>query len=58
MHDDDAPPLDPPDADVVYARYLETGRRLGIESVPRQRAKGLMEEWGEVLAGREPPTTH
>ena len=54
----DAPALDPPDADTVYAHYLETCRRLGVEPVPRERALGLMQEWGEVLSGRPEPTQH
>ena len=56
--DDDAPEFDPPDADAVYARYLETCRRLGVEPVPRERALGLIGEWTEVLTGRPEPTTH
>ena len=31
----DAPEFDLPDADSVYAQYLETCRRLGVEPVPR-----------------------
>ncbi len=60
MRDADNDPLefDPPDADEVYAHYLETCRRLGVEPVPRERALGLMQEWGEVLSGRPEPTTH
>jgi hypothetical protein len=30
--------LDLPDADVVYANYCETCRRLGVEPVPRERS--------------------
>ena len=48
--DRDAPEFDPPDADEVYARYLETCKRLGVEPVPRERAGGL-KEWSDALAG-------
>lgn len=56
MLDNDAPEFDPPDADTVYAHYLETCPRLGVEPVARDRALGLMQEWGEVLSGRPEPT--
>jgi hypothetical protein len=36
--DHDAREIDPPDAGAVYARYLETCRRLSVEPVPRERA--------------------
>ena len=41
---DDAIPIefDPPDSDRVYANYLETCRRLGVEPVSRERALGLI----------------
>jgi hypothetical protein len=57
---DDAIPIefDPPDSDRVYANYLETCRRLGVEPVSRERAEGLIGEWPEVLTGRPEPTTH
>jgi hypothetical protein len=32
---DDPPALDPPDPDQVYAKYLETCKRLGVEPVPQ-----------------------
>ncbi len=46
MRDADNDPLefDPPDADEVYAHYLETCRRLGVEPVPRERAAELIAE--------------
>ena len=51
----DAPALDPPDADTVYAHYLETCRRVGVEPVPRERAQDLIREWSETIArGGEP----
>jgi hypothetical protein len=49
---------DAPDPDRVYANYLETCRRLGIEPVPRERALGLIGEWTGVLSGSPDPTTH
>jgi hypothetical protein len=33
--DKDALAFDPPDADAVYARYLETCKHLGADPVPR-----------------------
>ena len=36
--------FDPPDADAVYAHYLETCRRAGVEPVPRERARELIAE--------------
>jgi hypothetical protein len=33
----------------VYAPYLETRRRLGVEPVSREHADGLMAEWSEML---------
>ena len=55
---EDAPQFDPPDADLVYQRYRETYRRLGIEQVSRERATGPMEAWTEALSGRPDPTQH
>ena len=52
---DDAPAFDPPDKDAVYARYLETCKRLGVEPVSRGRALGLIQEWGDVPSGRPEP---
>jgi hypothetical protein len=49
---------DAPEPDLVYAHYLETCRRLGIEPVPRERALSLVQEWTEALTGRPEPTTH
>jgi hypothetical protein len=46
------------DPDQFYARYLETCRRAGVESVSRERALGLVEEWNEVLSGCPEPTQH
>jgi hypothetical protein len=56
----DAPAPDPPDADAVYVRSLETCRRLGVEPVPRERAVGLIAEWSDAVAtGRSvPPVKH
>jgi hypothetical protein len=54
----DALEFDPPDADIVYANYCETCRRLGVEPVSRDRAQGLIEEWNDVLSGRGTPTRH
>ncbi|HSV24260.1 MAG TPA: hypothetical protein VLJ17_14685 [Xanthobacteraceae bacterium] len=58
--DSDIPALDPPDADAVYARYLETCKHLGVEPVPRERAQELIAEWSEVIAASRsaPPITH
>ena len=59
--DKDAPEFDPSDADAVYARYLETCKRLGIEPVPQDHAKALIKEWATdaIAADRSiPPTTH
>ena len=50
--------VEPPDADLVYANDLKTCEMLGVTPVPRERADGLMAEWGEVLSGRPDPTTH
>ena len=47
---------DPPDPDLVYANYLKTCRRSGVEPVSRERALGLVQEWNEVLTGRPEPT--
>ncbi len=48
--DDDTPELDPPDADTVYRNYLRTCRRLGVEPVPRERARKLIQEWADTIA--------
>jgi len=58
MRDDcDTADFDPPDADEVYARYLETCRRLGVEPVARERAQDLIREWSDAIAaGRVAPT--
>jgi hypothetical protein len=58
--DVDAPAFDPPDADVVYARYLDTCRRLGVQPVPRDRARGLIAEWSDAIASGQSvlPATH
>ena len=50
--DKDAHRFDPPDVDRVYRNYVETCRRLGVESVPRDHALDLMAEWSDTLAGR------
>jgi hypothetical protein len=48
--DNDPPEFDPPDADLVYERYLKTCQRLAVEPVPRDRAQDLMAEWSAALA--------
>ena len=50
MNGEDAPDLDPPDAVAVYARYLETCGRLGIEPVPQKLAQNLIAEWSNAIA--------
>ena len=61
-HADDAAPIeiafDPPDPATVFSHYLETCRQSGVKPVSRERALGLIQEWGEVLLGRPEPTTH
>ena len=58
--DTDASAFNTPDADEVYAHYLETCRRLGVEPVPRERAHDLIAEWAAaIVAGRVlPPIKH
>ena len=57
--DKNGPEFDPPNEDVVYARYLETCKRLGVEPMPRDRATALMAEWSAVLAThRHQPPLH
>ena len=51
-------PADAPDPDRVYRNYLKTCAMLGVEPVTRERALGLIQEWGEALSGRPEPTTH
>ena len=48
---DDAPVFNPPDAETIYANYCETFRRLGVEPLPRERARDQMQEWSDALAG-------
>ena len=43
--DNDAPAADPPNADSVYRGYIRSCKKLGIRSVPRERARKLIEEW-------------
>ena len=45
-------PADVPDPERVYANYLKTCAMLNVEPVSRERALGLIQEWGEVLSGR------
>jgi hypothetical protein len=47
-----------PDEDRVYANYLETCRRAGVESIPRERAFALIQEYPEALSGRPDSTQH
>lgn len=56
----DAPGLDPPDPQRVYANYLRSCRRLGVKPVPRERARKLIEEWTATLAASRsvPPVKH
>ena len=56
--ENNAPTIDSLDLDRLYANYLETSRRAGIEPVPREGAFGLLQEWTAVLSGRPDPTTH
>ena len=50
---------DLPDVDEVYALYLETCKRLGVEPVQRGHAQELMSEWSAKLTGRGvASTTH
>lgn len=60
MRDDDGPVFDQPDADEVYALYLETRKRLGVVPVSRDRANGLIAEWSDATAAGQsvPPITH
>ena len=51
--DDNACVFDPPDADAVYARYLEACKRLRREPVPRERAQDLMAEWSDAIASAD-----
>ena len=46
------------DLDGLYARYLITCAKSGVEPVPRERALGLIGAWTEVLTGRPEPTAH
>ena len=48
--------LDPPDADAVYADYLETCKRTGVEPVPREHAVDLIAK--TVGDGRIEPAHH
>ena len=41
---------DPPDPDLVYANYLKTCRRSGVEPVSREHAAELIAEWSDVIA--------
>ena len=56
----DAPTFDPPEADEVYALYLETCKRPGVKPVPRERAQDLIADWSDVIASRGAisPTTY
>ncbi len=56
--ENDAPAFDPPDPDLTYRHYLRTCAMLGVKPVLRERALGLIQEWGEVLSGCPEPTTH
>jgi len=50
--------FDLPDSDDIYARYLETCKRLGVTPTPRDRAKALIQDWTDTLrAALERPRT-
>jgi hypothetical protein len=50
--------FDPPDADRVYANYLETCRRAGVTPVSREHAQDLIADWpATIAAALVPPTT-
>jgi|APFre7841882630_1041343.scaffolds.fasta_scaffold11023_2 hypothetical protein len=51
--DKDAAEFDPPGADVVYARCLETCRRLGVEPTTPERVRELTSEFKQVLTGAD-----
>jgi hypothetical protein len=51
MPDEDAP-ADLPNPARVYRDYLLTCRRLGITPTPPERAKVLLKEWADSIAGR------
>jgi len=47
---------DPPDPNLVYANYLKTCRRFGVQPVSREHATELIAEWSNVIAaGRSVP---
>lgn len=50
----DEPGIDAPDAESVYRNHVETCRRLGVEPVPRERARDLIAEWSGAIAGLRP----
>ena len=58
--DNNAPAVDPLDADRVYRNYPVTCRRLTVKPVPRERARKLIQEWTDTLAASRsvPPTQH
>lgn len=59
MPGDDPSVFDPPDPDRVYRNHLETCRHLGVEPVPRERARKLIQEWTDTIAPSRsvPPIT-
>lgn len=48
------PRLDQPDPDRIYRNYLETYRGIGVEPVPRERARKLIQEWTDTIAAESP----
>jgi hypothetical protein len=45
-----------PDA-AFYARYLESCRRLGVEPVPREQVRALVNDWNRLIHGEHDATT-
>ena len=51
-------PLDALELERVYAAYLSSCERSGIEPIPRQRALELLQDWLDALTGPPDPTPH
>ena len=49
-------PLDALELERVYAAYLSSCERSGIEPIPRQRALELLQEWMDALSSPAEPT--
>jgi hypothetical protein len=56
----EVPANDLPDSDAIYARYLETCRRLHVAPVSRERAGELVDEWNQLIRSPDhaAPTKH